>query len=104
MKTTLAVLVGIMAGSAGSAVAQDRPPEIIVSYIRFHRVHLRNGNVIDGDLIGLTDREAVLKLSVGHIAIRRTQIEKIEFVKMRSITEKAPVVIPKPTAPRLTSG
>src|SRR6185503_8075123 len=52
--------------------------------LRFYRVHLRNGNFIDGELVKDTANEVLLRLKVGEMAIRRDQIEKVEFVKMKS--------------------
>jgi HEAT repeat protein len=52
--------------------------------LRFYRVHLRNGNVIDGDLVKDSPNEVLLRLKVGEMTIRRDQIEKVEFVKMKS--------------------
>ena len=57
--------------------------------LRFYRVHLRNGNFIDGELIKDTASEVLLRLKVGEMIIRRDQIEKIEFVKMKSTNTKA---------------
>src|SRR5688572_23015720 len=37
---------------------------------RFHRVHLKNGNFIDGDLIRKDQRLVVLKLKAGDFGIR----------------------------------
>jgi HEAT repeat protein len=72
---------------------------------RFHRVHLRNGNFIDGNVTGLTDREVSLKLrEAGDMNIRRDSIDRIELIKMRSLLEKPKLdpplkkVAPKPTA------
>lgn len=101
MKMALSAMVAILALPGLEAVAQDpNVPDVRITYIRFHRVHLRNGNVIDGDLVGMNDREALLKLGVGEMAIRRGQIEKIEYIKMRSISEKPPIVMPKPVVPK----
>src|SRR5436190_24328669 len=57
--------------------------------LRFYRVHLRNGNVIDGELVKETANEVLLRLKVGEMTIRRDQIEKVEFVKMKSQDTKA---------------
>lgn len=65
--------------------------------IRFHRVHLRNGNFIDGALISQTEREVVLKMKVGNIAIRGDSVDFVESMKIRSIRENPPVLA-KPAA------
>jgi HEAT repeat protein len=57
--------------------------------LRYYRVHLRNGNVIDGELLKETTNEVLLRLKVGEMTIRRDQIEKVEFVKMKSQDTKA---------------
>src|SRR5688572_16477160 len=98
-RVTLAVLMTV--GIAGLATAQQDPG---YTYTIFHRVHLRNGNCIDGDLVGKTDLQVTLKLSVGEIHIRRTQIDRIEFVKMKSYNEPAVIVESKrggKTAPQI---
>jgi HEAT repeat protein len=59
--------------------------------IRFHRVHLRNGNFIDGTLDRQSPSQVVLKMKAGEMLINRTSIERVELVKMRTFNEK-----PKP--------
>lgn len=66
--------------------------------VRFHRVHLRNGNFLDGHLVRQDASKIVLRMSVGEMVIRRDQIERIEFVKPRSLGEPARL-LPRP-APR----
>lgn len=97
MKKSIAIVLWFLASPVASAFAQD-PGQDAFQTVRFHRVHLRNGNVIDGDLVQLNDREALLKIRVGEIAIRRGQIDRIEFIKMRTIRERPPVVMEKPKA------
>jgi HEAT repeat protein len=62
--------------------------------VRFHRVYLRNGNFIDGNLVGDTERQVVLKLKVGEMVLRRDQVDHVEFVKIRSLEELPQVVRP----------
>jgi HEAT repeat protein len=58
--------------------------------LRFHRVHLRNGNFIDGQLVKDAPNLVTLRLANGgEIAIRRDQIDRVEFVKIRSVNEPA---------------
>jgi HEAT repeat protein len=57
------------------------------SDIRFHRVHLTNGNFIDGHILKETTSSILLKLKVGEMTIRRDMINKVEFVKMRDRNE-----------------
>lgn len=69
------------------------------SETRFHRVHLRNGNFIDGQMIKETGREVTLQLKVGTVSVRLDQIARtedgrlrVELVKMKSYNEKPPVI------------
>jgi hypothetical protein len=90
MKTVLGAILAILVAPGVALVAQDSRDQF--QTIRFHRVHLRNGNVIDGTLLSLTDDTATLRLSSGEMSIKRGMIEKIEFIKMRSLLERPPVV------------
>lgn len=51
---------------------------------RFHRVHLINGNFIDGQLIKDTPQGATLTIKSGEITVRKDLIDRIEFIKMRT--------------------
>jgi hypothetical protein len=69
------------------------------SETRFHRVYLRNGSVIDGNLIEDTPTMVVLKVTSGEFGIRKDQIARDEegrlrvtLVKTRSYKEAPPVV------------
>ncbi|HEX7900616.1 MAG TPA: HEAT repeat domain-containing protein [Planctomycetota bacterium] len=65
--------------------------------LRFHRVHLRNGNFIDGDLVRQNAKEIVLRLKSGEMGVRRDQIVRVEMIKMRGIQDKPEEVTqPKP--------
>lgn len=66
--------------------------------IRFHRVHLRNGNFIDGQILKDLPAEVLLKLRVGEISIKRDQIDRVEIIKLRSVNEK-PIVKTPPKGP-----
>jgi HEAT repeat protein len=57
--------------------------------LRFTRVHLRNGNFIDGQLVKDTATEVLLRLKAGEMVIRRDQIDRVELVKMKSINSAA---------------
>jgi HEAT repeat protein len=74
--------------------------------MRFHRVHLRNGNFVDGELIRQSAREVLLRLKSGEMGIRRDLIVRVEYIKMRGIQEKpeeiespkaAPIAFESPT-------
>jgi hypothetical protein len=90
MNTVLGAILAMLVTPGAALFAQDGPDQF--QTIRFHRVHLRNGNVIDGNLLSLTDDMATLRLSSGEMSIKRGTIEKIEFIKMRSLLERPPVV------------
>lgn len=77
-----------------SSVQALQDPQFVEA--RFHRVHLKNGNFIDGDLLRETETEVGLKLRIGEMSIRREQVQRIEIVKIRSLKEPAAVEPPKP--------
>ena len=69
------------------------------SETRFHRIHLRNGNFIDGDLIQDTRSMVVLKMPSGDFGVSKNQIARddqgqlrVEFIKMRTFREPPPIV------------
>lgn len=74
-----------------SAPCVPAPQEPDWVEIRFHRVHLRNGNFIDGQLLKDVPKEVVIKIKSGEMGIRRDLIDRVEIIKIRSINEK-PVV------------
>lgn len=83
------------------ALAAQAAPEAAQSpwqITRFHRIHLRNGAFIDGDLLENSPSRVVLKLKAGHFGVRRDMIDHVEFVTMKSIKE-TPVAPPLRKAP-----
>lgn len=66
--------------------------------LRFHRVHLRNGNFIDGTMMKDSAKEVVLKLRSGEMSIPRDQIDRVEFIKMKGRPDQ-PTIIPPPKLP-----
>jgi HEAT repeat protein len=76
--------------------AQTEPPS--GGELRFHRVYLKNGNVVDGQLIQQTPQTLLLRLRGGEMSIRMDSIDRVEFVKMKSVDEK-PTVVKPPTNP-----
>jgi hypothetical protein len=62
------------------------------SVTRFHRIQLRNGNSIDGQMIQQTDRGVLMKLRGGEMFIRMDQVHRIEYVKMKTWNEPVQVV------------
>jgi len=75
----LALLMGLPL--AASAQQEAGSPWIET---RFHRVHLRNGNTIDGQLVNEGKSAVVLKLKAGEMQIRKDMIDRVEMVRMRS--------------------
>ncbi|HEX7899117.1 MAG TPA: HEAT repeat domain-containing protein [Planctomycetota bacterium] len=58
---------------------------------RFHRVHLRNGNFIDGQLVRQTPKLVTLDMRPsGEFSVRRDMIQRVEFVTMRSLKDPTP--------------
>lgn len=55
---------------------------------RFHRVHLLNGNFIDGQVLRVAETQVHVRLPVGDMSIRKDSIDRIELMKLRSILEK----------------
>ena len=60
-----AVLAFVLALS-GLLGAQDSP----FQEVRFHRVHLLNGNFVDGTLVRQTKDELVLRIKGGEVGMR----------------------------------
>src|SRR5438132_6132475 len=66
--------------------------------LRFTRVHLRNGNFIDGQVVKDSVGSVLLRIRSGEIDIRRDQIDKVELVKMKSYGDRS-IFFDKPKAP-----
>ena len=64
--------------------------------IRFHRVHLLNGNFVDGTLVRQTKDELVLRIKGGEVGIRNDLVGRVEFVRIRGIKEKPAEITPAP--------
>jgi len=79
----------ILALSFWAAAAQAQAPLDSGSEIRFHRIHLRNGNFIDGKVTADKPNEVIVMMAAGEMAIRRDQIDRVEVVKMKSYNDKA---------------
>lgn len=90
MKSMLCALAVAVWTLPASAWAQDPFTEV-----RFHRVHLRNGNVVDGQLLRQTAKEIVLLLRGGEISIRMDQVDHLELVKMKTLNDK-PIILETP--------
>lgn len=83
MFQTGALWIGLLLGGAPAPLQDER------AEVRFQRVHLKNGNFLDGTIVQQTAREVVLKMKFGEMRIRADQIERIESIKLRSVGEKA---------------
>jgi HEAT repeat protein len=78
--------------AAPTLAADQEDPRYVET--RFHRVFLRNGNVLDGELIEQTPQSILLKLPRGEMSIRMESVDRVEFIKIKSLYEK-PIIIPK---------
>ncbi len=78
-----------MAGLPLVAAAQDSKSSQSVTWVetRFHRVHLKNGSFIDGNLVKKDRKAVVLNMKSGEFAIRADMIARLEYVKLRSLSE-----------------
>lgn len=104
MKRLLLAVPLALAGPLG-AVAQD-PPSTPWVETRFHRVHLRNGNFIDGQLVQQNAKGVVLQMSRnGDFVVRKDLIQRVEYIKMRSLKEipKVPEVESAPESELATA-
>jgi hypothetical protein len=72
------------------ATAQDKNPTWVET--RFHRVHLRNGNFIDGQLLRQNSKIVVLNLKSGEFGVGRDMVQRVEFITMRMLSEP-PIVM-----------
>lgn len=68
-------------------------PEYLES--RFHRIHLRNGNFIDGQVVSEAASFVTVRIGGGSMTVRRDLIERVEYVKIRSLKE-APQIVKAP--------
>lgn len=90
---TPAVALAFLGFLAGPLAAQD----FEWVEVRFHRVYLRNGNFIDGSMTRQNEDHISLKMKSGDMVIKHEQIDRIELVKLRSVSEK-PKALAKPAA------
>src|SRR5882672_2161097 len=84
MKSSL--LLGLVAACSllSQAAAQD---DRRFTELQFHRVHLRNGNFLDGELLKQTDKLVLLRVPSGEMTVRMDLVDRVEFVKMKSYNE-----------------
>src|SRR5258708_18777177 len=95
--TTMVLALSVVLGSRLAALQQDGWSET-----SFHRIHLRNGNFIDGKVISDKPGEVILLLKSGELTVRRDQIDQVEIVKMRSWNEKPIILESKNKPPTVT--
>jgi hypothetical protein len=95
MKTTSITAALILACATW---AQAQTQDAAFTWIQFHRVHLRNGNVLEGNLVSRTDQSVTLKQPWGEILIRSDQIDRVEFVKIKSFKDPE-LLLPKRAKP-----
>lgn len=81
-----------------TALAAQPAPQGTSTESRFHRVHLRNGNFVDGHLQSQSSAEVTLRMATGTITINRDLIDRVEYVKMRGVLE-APTTVDRPSGP-----
>jgi len=82
---------------AGAGWLQAQSQDVAAyTWTTFHRVHLRNGNYLEGGLVGRTETSVTLRQPWGEIIVRNDQIDRIEFVKIKSY--KDPEIILKKRA------
>ncbi len=99
MKAQLLLAAPLALACSLACFAQEAPRPSPWTETRFHRVHLRNGNFLDGDLVKQNSKTVILNMKpLGEFAVARDMILRLEYVKMRSIKE-APVIIAASDAP-----
>jgi HEAT repeat protein len=87
---------------AGASWLQAQSQDVAAyTWVTFHRVHLRNGNYLEGALVGRTDRSVTIRQPWGEILVRNDQIDRVEFVKIKSFKDPEMLVQKrKPAAPK----
>jgi hypothetical protein len=50
-------------------------------------VHLRNGNFIDGQLVGEDGGAITLRIRAGDLTLRRDQVDRVELIRLRILNE-----------------
>jgi HEAT repeat protein len=90
--------VAVMCAALGGGDPQDAA----LTETRFHRVHLVNGNFVDGHLLKSTSAGVLLRVKDGEMTVRNDMIARdgkgqyqIEIVKLRSVSDK-PALLARP--------
>lgn len=91
-----AIAVALLAAAAAAA-AQE------FTETRFTRIHLRNGNFIDGNILRNTEKAVTVKINMkdgrGELVIRREHIARIEEMRIRSLKEEPRIIETPVTTP-----
>lgn len=90
------ITAALLLACGASALAQDTA----YTWIQFHRVYLRNGNCVEGSLVSRCDASVTLRQPWGDILIRNDQIDRVEFVKMKSFKDPA-IIVQRHVAPAI---
>lgn len=90
------LVIGMVALWGSTWVVAQEDPRIVE--LRFYRVHLRNGNVVDGQLTLQTPAVVVLRLPSGEISFKAESVEYVEFIKMKTFSDRA-VILPSLKTP-----
>jgi HEAT repeat protein len=88
--SALACVILSLAFAWGDGGSGQEPGSGGTVELKFHRVHLKNGNFVDGNLIRQNPREVLIDVkSAGQMTINRDLIDRVEFIRMRTLNEKA---------------
>lgn len=94
---------GFASGTTPVEIKPDEGPGGSVSFelggLSHDELHLRDGNVVQGDVTSLTMTSAVIRVDGKEQTYGRNQVDKIILVE-RMTTQETPVVQPVPTNPK----
>ena len=93
----LAIVLTLGVLGAAAAEAQDQGKKVT-------RVHLRNGNCVEGLLMGETPKGWTLRMTHGEITVRRDQVERVETIRIRSLSEPSPSAVQPTPALQFDAG
>ncbi len=86
--------VFVILGAAWAVGTLPQEPEFVE--IRFVRIHLKNGNFLEGDVALETRHSVTLRTKQGELVLDRGAIERLEQVRLRTAVVKP---APKPCSP-----
>jgi HEAT repeat protein len=95
---TFVIVLALGALGAAAAQAQDQGKRIT-------RVYLRNGNCVEGLLVGETPKGWTLRMTHGEITVRRDQVDHVEMLRMKNLSqpEPPPAAVTAESAPTPTT-